>query len=153
MTRMERSKPYKVILWGPGYTGSQALREIARRPELELVGCLAYSAAKAGRDAMELVGEPPCGVQVTTDKDAVYGLDADVVLVSHDGDFVDQVSALCDGSRQVGVIGFTEFVNAQFRNLPGLRIFDLEYDLGAFNTPLPRVRIIPIDQFDPLEFL
>ena len=80
MTRMERSKPYKVILWGPGYTGSQALREIARRPELELVGCLAYSAAKAGRDAMELVGEPPCGVQVTTDKDAVYGLDADVVL-------------------------------------------------------------------------
>jgi 4-hydroxy-tetrahydrodipicolinate reductase len=48
---MSRSKPYKVILWGPGYTGSQALREIARRPELELVGCLAYSDAKAGRDA------------------------------------------------------------------------------------------------------
>ena len=60
---------------------------------------------------------------------------------------------LCDGSRQVGVIGFTEFINSQFRNLPGLRIFDLEYDLGAFNTPLPRVRIIPIDQFDPLDFL
>ena len=57
--------------------------------------------------------------------------EADVVLVSHDGDFVDQVSALCDGSRQVGVIGFTEFVNSQFRNLPGLRIFDLEYDIGG----------------------
>ena len=79
--------------------------------------------------------------------------EADVVLVSHDGDFVDQVSALCDGSRQVGVIGFTEFVNSQFRNLPGLRIFDLEYDLGAFNSPLPRTRVIPIDEFDPLDFL
>ena len=79
--------------------------------------------------------------------------DVSVVLVSHDGDFVDQVSALCDGSRQVGVIGFTEFVNSQFRNLPGLRIFDLEYDLGAFNSPLPRTRVIPIDEFDPLDFL
>ena len=67
--------------------------------------------------------------------EALVHREADVVLVSHDGDFVDQVSALCDGSRQVGVIGFTEFVNSQFRNLPGLRIFDLEYDLGAFNTP------------------
>ena len=53
--------------------------------------------------------------------EALVQRDADVVLVSHDGDFVDQVSALCDGSRQVGVIGFTEFVNSQFRNLPGLR--------------------------------
>ncbi len=77
---MTRSAPYKVILWGPGYTGSQALREIARRPELELVGCLAYSPAKAGRDAMDLIGQPPGGVRVTTDKDAVCALDADVVL-------------------------------------------------------------------------
>ena len=83
--------------------------------------------------------------------EALVHREADVVLVSHDGDFVDQVSALCDGTRQVGVIGFTEFVNSQFRNLPGLRIFDLEYDLGAFNSPLPRTRVIPIDEFDPLD--
>jgi 2,4-diaminopentanoate dehydrogenase len=75
-----RSEPYKVIVWGPGYTGTQALREIARRPELRLVGCLAYSAAKAGRDAMELIGEPPGGVRVVTDKNAIYDLAADVVL-------------------------------------------------------------------------
>jgi putative heme uptake system protein len=85
--------------------------------------------------------------------EALVDRPADVVLVSHDGDFVDQVSALCDGSRQVGVVGFGEFVNSQFRNLPGLRILDLEYDIGAFNSSLPRIRIIPIDQFDPLEFL
>jgi uncharacterized protein len=85
--------------------------------------------------------------------EALVQREADVVLVSHDGDFVDQVSALCDGSRQVGVVGFTEFVNSQFRNLPGLRILDLEYDIGAFNSTLPRIRIIPIDEFDPLDFL
>lgn len=79
--------------------------------------------------------------------------DADVVLVSHDGDFVDQVSRLCDGSRQVGVVGFSEFVNGAFRGLPGLRIIDLEHDVGAFTAPLPRVRVIPIDEFDPRDFL
>jgi putative heme uptake system protein len=78
---------------------------------------------------------------------------ADVVLASHDGDFVPQVERLCDGSRQVGIVGFGEFVNAGFRGLPGLRVVDLELDVGAFNAPLPRVRVIPIDEFDPLEFL
>jgi uncharacterized protein len=85
--------------------------------------------------------------------DALVDRDADVVLVSHDGDFVEQVSRLCDGSRQVGVVGFNEFVNGAFRGLPGLRIIDLEHDVGAFTAPLPRVRVIPIDEFDPLDFL
>lgn len=77
---MARQDPYRVIVWGPGYTGSQALREIARRPELELVGCLAYSATKVGQDAMAYIGEEPCGVTIVDDKEAIYDLDADVVL-------------------------------------------------------------------------
>ncbi|MER7274710.1 hypothetical protein ABT369_09660 [Dactylosporangium sp. NPDC000244] len=75
-----RETPYRVVVWGPGYTGAQALREIARRPELQLVGCLAYSPAKVGRDAMELIGEPPIGVEVVADPQAIHDLDADVVL-------------------------------------------------------------------------
>jgi putative heme uptake system protein len=78
---------------------------------------------------------------------------ADVVLTSHDGDFLPQVEKLCDGSRQVGVVGFNEFVNASFRGLPGLKIVDLEYDVAAFTSSLPRVRVIPIDEFDPLDFI
>ena len=85
--------------------------------------------------------------------EALVSREADVLLVSHDGDFVDQVATLCDGTRQVGVVGFGEFVNSAFRGLPGVRLIDLEYDIGAFNTPLPRVKIIPIDEFDPLDFL
>jgi hypothetical protein len=75
-----RTDRYRVILWGPGYTGLQALREMARRPELELVGCLGYNSAKAGRDVMELAGLAPGGVAITTDKEEIYGLDADIVL-------------------------------------------------------------------------
>ncbi|HET9022890.1 MAG TPA: NYN domain-containing protein [Ornithinibacter sp.] len=80
--------------------------------------------------------------------------EADVLLVSNDGDFVDQVGDLLDG-RRVGVIGFVEFRNSAFAALAerGLESFDLEYDVRAFNEQLPRVRIIPIDEFDPAEFL
>jgi uncharacterized protein len=80
--------------------------------------------------------------------------DADVFLVSNDGDFVGQVDDLLDG-RRVGVVGFVEFRNHHFVELAerGLESFDLEYDVQAFNDPLPRVRIIPIDEFDPASFL
>ncbi len=79
---------------------------------------------------------------------------ADVQLVSNDGDFVEQIADLLDG-RRVGVVGFTEFRNHEFLELTdkGLEFFDLEYDVHAFNERLPRVRIIPIDEFDPNEFL
>ncbi|MDZ5620952.1 NYN domain-containing protein [Nocardioides bizhenqiangii] len=80
--------------------------------------------------------------------------EADVLLVSNDGDFVEHVGDLLDG-RRVGVVGFGEFRNSAFAELAdrGLESFDLEYDVAAFNTQLPRVRIIPIDEFDPTQFL
>ena len=80
--------------------------------------------------------------------------EADVMLVSNDGDFVEQVGDILDG-RRVGVIGFVEFRNSAFAPLAerGLETFDLEYDVQAFNERLPRVRIIPIDEFDPAQFL
>jgi uncharacterized protein len=80
--------------------------------------------------------------------------DADVLLVSNDGDFVEGLGDLLDG-RRAGVIGFAEFRNHGFLELAeqGLEFFDLEYDLQAFNDQLPRVRVIPIDEFDPAQFL
>ena len=77
-----------------------------------------------------------------------------MLLVSNDGDFVEQVGDLLDG-RRVGVIGFVEFRNTAFIQLAerGLESLDLEYDVRAFNEQLPRVRIIPIDEFDPAQFL
>ncbi|GAA2746794.1 NYN domain-containing protein [Terrabacter aerolatus] len=79
---------------------------------------------------------------------------ADVLLVSNDGDFVDQVEDLLDG-RRVGVVGFQEFRSGAFLELTahGLATFDLEYDVQAFRESLPRIRIIAIDDFDPADFL
>ena len=80
---------------------------------------------------------------------------ATTVLASHDGDFLPQVEALLDGNRRVGLLGFREFVNLKFAELTerGLQVFDLEDDVRCFTGVLPRVRIIPIDEFDPTRFL
>lgn len=80
--------------------------------------------------------------------------EADVVLASHDRDFVPQMEQLLDG-RRLAVVGFEEYVSQQLRELTsrGLEIVDLEHDVAAFNERLPRLRIIPIDEFDPLDFL
>ncbi len=78
----------------------------------------------------------------------------DVVLASHDADFVPQVSPLLD-DRRVALLGFREFVSAQYVDLvdAGLEVFDLEDDAGSFTRRLPRLRIIPLDEFDPAAFL
>jgi uncharacterized protein len=93
------------------------------------------------------------GIQMTLD--AIVDRDADVLLASHDGDFLPQVERLVGQDRRVGLLAFREFVNLQLAGLvpDGLEIFDLEGDVDAFTSPLPRVRIIPIDEFDPLRYL
>ncbi|HAQ59949.1 MAG TPA: nuclease [Microbacterium sp.] len=76
-----------------------------------------------------------------------------VLLVSHDRDFLQDLGALLAADRRVGIAGFSEFRNAGFAALAGLEKFDLEYDAHVFDAPLPRIRVIPIDEFDPNDFL
>ncbi len=79
----------------------------------------------------------------------------DVLLASHDGDFLPQVSALARAGRNVAVVGFREFMNAGYTDLVphGLQILDLEWDADVFTYRLPRIRVIPIEEFDPLQFI
>ena len=72
--------PYRVAVWGPGDVGSICLREAIRLPELEIVGALVYSDAKAGEDIGTLAGAGPIGVRATNDVDEFLALDCDVVL-------------------------------------------------------------------------
>ena len=78
----------------------------------------------------------------------------DVLLASHDGDFAEALRALlARGDRRVGVVGFRELVSSQLRALDGLEVHDLEDDVAAFTVALPRVRVIPIEAFDPWTLL
>lgn len=93
------------------------------------------------------------GIQRTLD--AIAKREADVMLGSHDVDFLPQLQVLVDGTRQVGLLAFREFVSARYGELidAGLQVFDLEDDAGAFNKVLPRLRVIDLDRFDPEAFL
>lgn len=73
-------KPYRIIVWGPSNLGGACIREILRLPDFELTGVLAYSESKNNKDIGTLLGLPPAGVKVTTDKDAIFALSADCVI-------------------------------------------------------------------------
>jgi len=79
--------------------------------------------------------------------------DADVALVSHDGDFAPWLEPLLEEGRRVGVLALREYTSSLLTGLEDVELFDLEDDVADFNVPLPRVRIIPLDLFDPETFL
>ncbi len=94
------------------------------------------------------------GLQRTMDAIANLG-SGDVILASHDADFLPQIETLLDQGRRVAVMCFKEFLSSQLHELEerGLEIIDLEYDVHAFQVRLPRLHIIDIDDFDPMSFL
>lgn len=94
------------------------------------------------------------GIQRTLDAIAARN-SGNVMLASHDGDFIPQVQTLLGLGRGVGILCFREFLNSRLGELTtrGLEIYDLEGDIGAFTTPLPRIRIIPLAEFDPSIYL
>ncbi|MCU1639958.1 MAG: diacylglycerol kinase [Nocardia sp.] len=72
----------KVAVWGPGSMGLPALRAVIDHPELELVGLVVHSEAKAGRDAGALCGIPDTGVLATRGAATILTGDADVIVYS-----------------------------------------------------------------------
>jgi 2,4-diaminopentanoate dehydrogenase len=71
----------RVVQWATGAVGRTQLQELIQHPGLELVGVLVYTDDKVGADAGALCGLPPTtGVNATADKEAIFGLGADVVV-------------------------------------------------------------------------
>lgn len=152
--RWERVSSYAQNLWGQPVTALFFLNASSGQMPMSFVQALlalGYHPIPLSGSSTEKVVD--IGIQRTLD--AIADRPGDVLLASHDGDFLPQVEQLLDGQRRVGLLAFREFANAQFTELTsrGLTIHDLEDDLGAFNAPLPRVRIIPIADFDPRRYL
>ncbi|TNU73592.1 NYN domain-containing protein [Miniimonas arenae] len=152
--RWERVNTFAQHLWNQPVTALFFLNASSGQMPMGFVQALlalGYHPIPLSGSATEKVVD--IGIQRTLE--AIAGRGGDVLLASHDGDFLPQVETLLDGEHRVGLLAFREFANAQFTELTerGLTIHDLEDDLGAFNAPLPRVRIIPISAFDPLRYL
>jgi uncharacterized protein len=150
--RWERVTDFAASVWGQDVTGLFFLNASAGQLPTSFVQALlamSYRPVPLSGHAHEKVVD--IGIQRTLD--ALVGHeDADVILASHDGDFAEHLGRLVGGPRKVGVIGLREYTSLQL-DVPGVSMFDLEDDVKAFNVPLPRVRIIPLSDFDPENFL
>ena len=71
---------YKVVVSATGRVGKLAIRTIADRPNLDLVGVWVHSEAKDGQDAGTLAEIHSLGVTSTCDKELILQGDADCVV-------------------------------------------------------------------------
>ena len=103
----------------------------------------------AGAPDQKVVDE---GIKRTLD--ALQERGGHVLLASHDADFASGMTELAAvADRRIGLVVFNELVSQTLRRIPRLEIFDLEDDVDAFEVELDRVRIIPLERFDPTRFL
>ncbi|WP_019930460.1 dihydrodipicolinate reductase [Nocardia sp. BMG111209] len=101
------STPYRVVQWTTGNVGKSSVQALAAHPDIELVGCFAWSADKVGRDVGELAGIEPVGVTATDDVDALLALKPDCVVYNPMWFDVDElVRILSSGANVVATAAF-----------------------------------------------
>lgn len=92
---------YKVIQWGTGNVGMEALRSIIMNPQLELVGVWEFLESKTGIDAGELCGLPATGITATRSLEEILAIRADCVSYMPRIPHVDEVCALLESGKNV----------------------------------------------------
>ena len=99
--------PYRIVQWTTGNVGKQSVKAIVAHPDLELVGCYAWSAEKVGRDAGDLCGIAPTGVIATDDVDALLALKPDCVVYNPMWVDVDEMVRILEaGANMVSTAAF-----------------------------------------------
>lgn len=95
------------------------------------------------------------GIQRTLEAIAQARPGADVVIGTHDVDYLPQIEQLLDNGHRVAIMCFREYLSIQLAELEdrGLVVLDLELDVHAFNMPLNRSHPIDIDDFDPFRYI
>ncbi len=90
--------PIRTVVWGPGNVGAPAIRSVLAHPDLELVGVIVHSPEKEGKDAGELVGLGPIGLETTRDVEAALGADVDALFYGVNSDFrpLESIDEICD---------------------------------------------------------
>lgn len=96
-----RRPPYRVIQWGTGAVGKYCIRTTAQRPDLVQAGARVFTPNKAGLDVGEIAGIGPLGVRATLDKQAIYDLNADVVLYTPLVVELDDICAILESGKNL----------------------------------------------------
>jgi 2,4-diaminopentanoate dehydrogenase len=101
----------RVVQWTTGNVGKRSVRSVVAHPDLELVGCYAWSGDKAGRDVGELCGMEPVGVTATGDVDALLGLRPDCVVYNPMWSDTDELLRILEAG--VNVVSTAAFINGR----------------------------------------
>jgi hypothetical protein len=110
----------RVVQWTTGNVGQRSVRAVVAHPDLELVGCYAWSPDKVGRDAGELCGIDPVGVLATDDVDALLALRPDCVVYNPMWQDVDELVRILEAG--VNVVSTAAFINGRGLGAGGERI-------------------------------
>ena len=152
--RWERVREFAANLWGVPCRALFFLNASSGQlpgPFVQALLAMGYRPVPLSGNVEEKVVD----IAVLRTLDALQTRQGNVLLASHDADFAAAVAKLVNGRRRVGVLGFKEFIASSYRDMEGkgLEVHDLEAGARAFNVGLPRVRIIPIHEYDPTLFL
>src|SRR5262245_12723096 len=101
----------RVVQWTTGNVGKQSVIAIARNPDLELVGCYAWSPDKVGRDVGELCGIAALGITATHDVDALLALRPDCVVYNPMWPSTDELVRILGAG--VNVVTTAAFINGR----------------------------------------
>jgi hypothetical protein len=101
----------RVVQWTTGNVGKRSVRAVLAHPDLELVGCYAWSPDKVGRDVGELCGLDPIGVTATDDVDALLALRPDCVVYNPMWSSVDELVRILVAG--VNVVSTAAFINGR----------------------------------------
>jgi hypothetical protein len=97
----------RVVQWTTGNVGQRAALAVMANPDLEIIGCYAWSQDKAGQDIGELVGTHPIGIAATNDIDALLALEPDCVVYTPKFPRVDELVRILEaGVNVVATAGF-----------------------------------------------
>jgi hypothetical protein len=99
----------RVVQWTTGNVGRRSVRAVVARPDLELVGCYAWSAEKVDQDVGTLCGIDPLGIAATDDGDALLALGADCVVYNPMWPDVDELVRILEAG--VNVVSTAAFIN------------------------------------------
>jgi 2,4-diaminopentanoate dehydrogenase len=113
---------YRVVQWTTGNIGRQSVQAIIEHPDLELVGCYAWSAEKVGRDAGELCDLEPIGVRATNDVDALLAPKPDCVVYNPMWIDVDEMVRILEAG--VNIVTTAAFITGHSLGVGRQRILD-----------------------------
>ncbi|MDH4170829.1 MAG: dihydrodipicolinate reductase, partial [Acidimicrobiia bacterium] len=101
----------RVLQWTTGNVGRRSVRAMVAHPDLELVGCYAWSPDKVGRDVGELCGIDSVGVTATDDVDALLALNPDCAVYNPMWQNPDELVRIL--AAGVNVVSTAAFVNGR----------------------------------------